>query len=365
MAGPRCRRRDRGALAGGSERPGAGPVTPTFHPRLVNGRWGDPALFVEQLHERRALLFDLGDLAPLSARDLLRVSHAFVSHAHIDHLIGFDQLMRVHVGREKRITLVGPDGFAQRICHKLAGYTWDLVDRYDADLVFETRELGAGGSLAVSELRLSTAFALEATGERAAHDGVVAEEAGFAVRAAVLDHHGPCLGFVLEEPAHANVWPNRLAERGLVPGPWLNALKLAAVEGGPDDRLIVGPDGIARPLGELRDAVTVSPGQRLGYVSDVADTPDNRARIARLVKGADLLFIEARFRAAHAALAADRAHLTTTAAGEIARAGGVRRVEPFHFSPRYGVDEEADILAEVGRAFERADACGSGRLQQF
>ena len=80
-------------------------MTPTFHPRLVNGRFGDPALFVEMLHRREALLFDMGDLSALSTRDLLRVSRVFVSHMHMDHFIGFDALLRVHVGREKTITM--------------------------------------------------------------------------------------------------------------------------------------------------------------------------------------------------------------------------------------------------------------------
>jgi ribonuclease Z len=36
--------------------------------------------------------------------------------------------------------------------------------------------------------------------------------------------------------------------------------------------------------------------------------------------------------------------------GEIARAANVRRVEPFHFSPRY-VGEQQRMLAEVMAAF--------------
>src|SRR3546814_4851163 len=66
-------------------------LRPTLHPALVNGRFGDPALFVQALHRPEALLFDLGDLAPLSARDLLRVRHVFVSHMHMDHFLGFAQ----------------------------------------------------------------------------------------------------------------------------------------------------------------------------------------------------------------------------------------------------------------------------------
>jgi ribonuclease Z len=104
------------------------------------------------------------------------------------------------------------------------------------------------------------------------------------------------------------------------------------------------------PLGALRGVVTVTPGQKIGYVTDVADTAANRAAIIELVRNADLLFIEAVFAEADVALAAERAHLTTTAAGAIARAAGVQRIEPFHFSPRYA-GEEARMLNEVIAAF--------------
>lgn len=121
-------------------------MRPTFHPRLVNGRFGDPALFVEALHARGALLFDMGELSALSARDLLRISHVFVSHMHIDHMIGFDALLRVSVGREHRIAIVGPPGIASCIGHKLHGYSWDLVDKYDADLVLDVTDSMAGAA---------------------------------------------------------------------------------------------------------------------------------------------------------------------------------------------------------------------------
>jgi len=103
-------------------------------------------------------------------------------------------------------------------------------------------------------------------------------------------------------------------------------------------------------LGALRPVATVTPGQKIGYVTDVANTTANREAIVRLVLNADLLFIEATFAEADAVLAAERAHLTTTAAGSIARAAAVRRVEPFHFSPRYGGQEDR-LVNEVMLAF--------------
>jgi ribonuclease Z len=57
-------------------------------------------------------------------------------------------------------------------------------------------------------------------------------------------------------------------------------------------------------------------------------------------------------------LAAKRAHLTTRAAGEIARAAGVRRIEPFHFSARYGGDE-ARLVKEVLTAFAGGQSEGA------
>jgi ribonuclease Z len=116
----------------------------------------------------------------------------------------------------------------------------------------------------------------------------------------------------------------------------------------------VGDDSERRPLGELREAVTVTAGQKIGYVTDVADTRANRDAIVALVEGADILFIEAVFARADAGLAHARAHLTTTAAGEIARAAGVRRVEPFHISARYAGEEER-MLDEVKVAFGGLD----------
>ncbi len=49
-------------------------------------------------------------------------------------------------------------------------------------------------------------------------------------------------------------------------------------------------------------------------MTDVGDTAANRSAIVGLVREADLLFIEAAFAEVDAGLAAERWHLTTTAA---------------------------------------------------
>jgi ribonuclease Z len=333
-------------------------MRPLLHPSLVNGRYGDPALYVEMLFEKRALLFDLGDITFLPPRKIHRLEHVFVTHAHIDHFVGFDILLRVLVGREKTVHLFGPSGFIDRVAHKLQGYQWNLADRFQYDLSFAVTEVDKAGIVRAARFRLKNAFAAEQLEARRLPEGIVHSEPTFVVSAVVLEHGTPCLAFALQERAHVNVWKNRLADLKLPVGPWLRELKRAVAQGLPDDHMIKVPQldrfpERAMPLGALRSVLTVTPGQKIGYVTDAADTLSNRQVIRALVYGADLLFIEAAFAQADAGLAAERGHLTTKAAGEIARAAEVRRVEPFHFSPRYEGEEE-NMIAEVMAAFSRA-----------
>lgn len=338
-------------------------MTPTLHPRLLNGRGGDPAVFVEAMHGPLALLFDCGDISALSPRHLLRVEALLVSHTHMDHWADVDRLLRPLIGREKRLHVVGPAGIAAQLHHRLRSYVWNLVDRIAAELVIEVTEVPEGGAPGHARLRLKSGFALDMLPASApAPDGTVLRLGPLRIRAAVLDHGTPCLGFAVEEERLLNIHASRLAERGLPVGPWLAGLKAAVAEGRADDhpvpvfaRAAEAAEAPIHPLGALRDLVVPTPGQRIAYLTDLADTPANRARAVELARGADTLFIEAPFRAADTAHAAERMHLTTEAAGGIARAAGVRRVEPFHLSPRYQGQETA-WLAEVEAAF-------GGRLQ--
>jgi len=114
-------------------------MTNLFQPRLLNGVFGDPGLFVRLRWERRALLLDLGDLTAQPPSDLLKVTDIFVSHTHVDHFIGFDHLLRIALGRDLTVRLFGPPGIIANVEAKLSGYTWNLVEGYA--LVFEVYEV--------------------------------------------------------------------------------------------------------------------------------------------------------------------------------------------------------------------------------
>jgi ribonuclease Z len=329
-------------------------MKPLFHPRLVNDPFGDPALYVDFLFERRALLLDLGDLSPLSPRQILRVDHAFVSHTHMDHFVGFDTLLRLLLGRDKTLHLYGPPGFLNRVEHKLASYTWNLVANYESDFVIRAVEAHPDGHREIAEFRTRSGFRREPVPSPALANGLLVDEETFQVRTAFLDHGIPCLAFALEEKLHVNIWKSGLDELGLPTGPWLKEVKQAALREVPDSTTFRGgdPGGREVTLGELKEKVLrIVPGQKMAYVTDAGYTPANAAAIVELARDADLLFIETAFLHEEERRAAEKRHLTARQAGLLARAAGAKRLIPFHFSPKHQEEEEI-LVREALEAFE-------------
>jgi ribonuclease Z len=321
-------------------------------PSLVNEPFADPGLFIDFRFGRRALLFDLGDLTPLSPRQLLRVTHCFVSHTHMDHFAGFDRLLRVCLHRTAPLHLIGPTGFADNVEHKLKAYTLNLLDAQSVDFAVLAAEFNGAGFDRVCEFRAREAFRRRDMLEVNLSPGVLVDEDEFHVNGAVLDHGIPCLAFALTEKLRVNVWSEGLKQLGLAVGPWLRAAKSAVRQGAPDDcQIFIGGDRSV-PLGLLRQhALRTARGQKIAYVVDIAYHDQNVEKVIALAYDAEQLFIEAPFLDMDADVAAQRRHLTARQAGEIARRARVARVVPFHFSARYR-DREDDLRREVETAFE-------------
>lgn len=329
-----------------------------FSPELVNPPFGDPGLFVDFNFESRALQFDLGDIAALAPRKILRITDAFITHTHMDHFAGFDLLLRICLGRPTSIRLYGPPGFAAQVEHKLAAYTWNLVENYPGDFFIDAWEVDPHWRATGLRMRCRRRFASEPLPPMECPGGVLRDEPGFRVRAAFLDHGIPSLGFALDEKVHVNVWKSQLADLGLSVGPWLKALKDAVMRGEPGETTIVavttGGEQRALPVDLLkREVLQLVPGEKIVYVTDVAFTDDNLQRIAALGRDATQLFIESPFLDEDADHARRKKHLTAGQAGAIARAARAKRVIPFHFSPRYSERE--------GELREQVDAAWSGR----
>jgi len=323
-------------------------------PRLVNDPFSDPGLYLDFRYGRRAILFDLGDVSALSSRELLRVSHVFVSHTHVDHVAGFDRLFRLCLHRSSPLTLIGPPGFTEQVEHRIRSFTWNLLDENSVDFCLRGMDYDGTRLTTAAEFHAREAFARREIEPPVFPDGIAWMEDEFRIEAVALDHGIPSLAFALREVLQVNVWRGVLGEMNLAPGPWLNEAKRAVRLGLPDDHLIDFPGGSIRLVDLKHQALRVAPGQAVAYVTDAAPHADNRAKILRLADKADQLFIEAVFLECDRPLALASRHLTAREAGALAREAGVRHVMPFHHSARYL--SEPDVLRdELYESFGTAD----------
>jgi ribonuclease Z len=322
---------------------------------LINGPFEDPGLYIPFLFENRAIVFDLGDTLPLTARDLLKISHAFITHTHVDHFIGFDRVLRILLGREKKLHLFGPPGFFKNVEGKLAAYSWNLVKNYPYRLGLQLAEVHRD-YLVTREYLCQNEFIPMRKAVRTAYKDVIYEEPAFRISVAVLDHGIPCLAFAIKERFHININKDRIAAMGLETGPWLTDFKQALYNGRDsesDFEIIAGGGQVQRfGLGELAEQIAlVTRGQKIAYIADAGYSPENQERIISLAKDADHLYIEAAFLELHKDIAAEKCHLTARQAGKLAARAGAKEFTIFHFSPRY-TDQQDLLYQEASEAYD-------------
>ncbi|MFN3395692.1 MAG: ribonuclease Z [Thermodesulfovibrionales bacterium] len=320
-------------------------MKPTFHHRLVNREFEDPSVYVRFIRERRAILFDAGNIASLGPGDILKITDIFITHMHIDHFIGFDLILRALLRRETPLRVYGPEGIIEGIEGKLKGYSWNLIRDYPVEIeVF---------SIGERTIRQASFYARESFKriDRDERDfkGTILVGPYFSVKTSILSHGIPCLGYSIEEDLHINIDKAILNNMGLPVGPWLSEFKKMIREGAGHDREII-VSGRSFRLGSLMDIVRITKGQKISYVVDVSPNEDNINKIIDLVKESNTLYCEAYFLHEDMERARERNHLTARIAGEIAKRAGVRDLILIHFSPKYR-DRRADIISEAMKAF--------------
>lgn len=289
--------------------------------QLGAGATGDPSLYIEPLNLQHSFLIDCGSNR-LSHAKLLRVQYLFVSHTHLDHFIGFDSWLRVHLGSEHTLHVIGPTGIAQHVYNKIHGYVWNLAE--SVYLKFRVTELFPLKSF---QLLPSTKYALESIEPQAPE---IDPRGEWCFRAQPLQHLSiVSCGYRIFTQDQWRVNPDALERMGLTPGPWVKEVKA-------NEQGLVRIDGKDHSIQQLReDLLYFAPGYAITYITDAVYHEENRTLMVDLASGSDHFFCESSFLKEDEERAQRTHHLTTVQAATVAKEAEVKKLHLFHFSRRY------------------------------
>jgi len=317
-----------------------------LEPTFFAGLFDDPLLLVRVRPSGRALLFDCGKVHHLAKRVFTSIDAVFVSHAHMDHFMGMDSVIRHSHASPRTVEVFGPPGIANRMAHKFACYDWNLADTFWGN--FRVGEV-ADGEVASTLYRGSEGFVGRPDGVRG---GEIYANRFLSVRAATCEHRIAVLAFRVTEGEAFVLDDARLAQAGVVKGVWLKSLEKLFHTGALDGSPILYPAAVgdrveerrAPDAGKLyRSIMKQEEPASIGYVTDIGFTPENLGKLAGLLGGVSLLVCECAFLAAEEKKARLSRHLCTSDINVILDRLRPRYLLPMHFSKSYqgGVNSQA------------------------
>lgn len=309
-------------------------------PAFFGGLLDDPLLFLRIRPEGRALLFDCGQIAHLAKRVVKPIAAVFITHAHMDHIMGVPTLVRHHHSSPLPLDLYGPPAIAERVDHLLQGFDWNLceptwftlrVHEIHHDKILHFRFPGPEG------------FARHFDGEEPRIAPVIWNSRYVTVEALLLDHRIPSLAFRVTERPPFSVDRLRMEESGVLAGDWIRDMK---------SRIWKGNDGVAvmvpyrdeegvrtvreeDPSGLYEQIRGEQQSASVGYVTDVGWTTDNVQRMEGFLAGLTLLCAECTFLRSDLEKARASYHLCSADLNDLVARLSPKFLLPMHLSKSY------------------------------
>lgn len=304
-----------------------------LRPAYFAGQLDDPVLWVGVRPWGRALLFDCGQLHQLAKRALKSLAALFVTHAHMDHFMGFDTLVRQVLVSPRRFDIFGPPGLADKVEHKLSAYDWNLHENFWCS--FRVHEI-FHDHIARCSFPGSQRFVRKDCGVVERSDATVFENRWVVVKACQADHRIPVLVYRVDEQPAFGVDTARMRAAGFTPGPWIGELKRQFYEKTLGRILLQIPKAGSRAfLTTVRDTAALyaligrtPKAASVGYLTDIGFSDHNLTSVVRLLRGVTLLVGECAFLADHVEKARRSYHLCT---GDVNRL--LQEIRPAFFLP--------------------------------
>lgn len=322
-----------------------------LEPTIFSGLIDDPCLVIRDRPIHQSIILDCGALSHVAKREMKPVRAIFVSHAHMDHFMGFDAFLRQVHASPRSIDLFGPAGFADRVEARLGGYDWNLAETYWC--TFMVHEIQREEVLSF-KFSGPERFARSTAGVNP-REKVIYTLNHMEVSAELLDHRIPVLAFRVRERKIFGVDLEKMNGLDLLQGDWLCELKrlfftdwpksgplkvLRKLNGLVREEIVADARGLYESISAERSSASI------GYLTDIGFHPENRDKAARFLGDVSLLVAECAFLKADLAKARSSHHLCTADVNDLLEQVQPDFFLPIHLSKTY-LGRSSELYAEL------------------